>query len=188
MACALSHIVRQAGCNRWSNYRLLGACSQLSDQERDAKRVSFFPSISQTLLHILLVDQYYVDHLLGGVRGNSVFTDAPKSMPFATLAELQFEQDLKLMAFCESCDEAALDKIVELKRGEGRIQVETVGNLLPHLYNHSVHHRGQVHAMLAGTHVAPPQLDEFFTDGDLCFRQDDLSEMLTTPYHGYADH
>ena len=38
--------------------------------------------------------------------------------------------------------------------------------LLPHLFQHQIHHRGQAHAMLAGTGVAPPQLDEFFLDWD----------------------
>ena len=37
---------------------------------------------------------------------------------------------------------------------------------LAHLFNHQTHHRGQVHAMLAGTGVPPPQLDEFFLDWD----------------------
>ncbi len=35
--------------------------------------------------------------------------------------------------------------------------------LLLHLFQHQVHHRGQAHAMLSGTSVRPPQLDEFFS-------------------------
>jgi uncharacterized damage-inducible protein DinB len=31
--------------NRWSNYRLLGACARLTDAERAAPRAGFFPSI-----------------------------------------------------------------------------------------------------------------------------------------------
>ena len=37
--------------------------------------------------------------------------------------------------------------------------------LLAHLFEHQAHHRGQAHAMLSGTAVAPPQLDEFFCSG-----------------------
>jgi hypothetical protein len=33
--------------------------------------------------------------------------------------------------------------------------------VLAHLFMHQTHHRGQVHAMLSGTSVKPPQLDEF---------------------------
>jgi uncharacterized damage-inducible protein DinB len=38
---------------------------------------------------------------------------------------------------------------------------------------HQIHHRGQAHAMLAGTSVAPPQLDEFFLDYDASRREND---------------
>jgi uncharacterized damage-inducible protein DinB len=35
--------------------------------------------------------------------------------------------------------------------------------LLLHLFLHQIHHRGQAHAMLSGTDVKPPQLDEFYS-------------------------
>ncbi|MCA9649682.1 MAG: hypothetical protein H6712_27885 [Myxococcales bacterium] len=31
-----------------------------------------------------------------------------------------------------------------------------------HLLQHQIHHRGRVHAMLAGSSARPPQLDELF--------------------------
>jgi uncharacterized damage-inducible protein DinB len=31
--------------------------------------------------------------------------------------------------------------------------------VLAHFFNHQTHHRGQAHAMLASTRVAPPALD-----------------------------
>jgi uncharacterized damage-inducible protein DinB len=37
---------------------------------------------------------------------------------------------------------------------------------LAHVFEHQIHHRGQAHAMLAGTSIAPPQLDEFFCEQD----------------------
>jgi len=42
---------------------------------------------------------------------------------------------------------------------------------------HQIHHRGQVHAMLAGTRVAPPQLDEFFLREELPLRAHELDEL-----------
>jgi uncharacterized damage-inducible protein DinB len=47
----------------------------------------------------------------------------------------------------------------------GRIQIERTADVLDHLFQHQTHHRGQVHAMLAGTSIAPPQLDEFIMGG-----------------------
>ena len=43
---------------------------------------------------------------------------------------------------------------------------ERTDAILAHLFQHQIHHRGQAHAMLAGTAVPPPQLDEFFLDYD----------------------
>ena len=46
---------------------------------------------------------------------------------------------------------------------------ESLSNLLLHVFTHGQHHRGLIHAMLSGTSIAPPQIDEFIlvTDADL---------------------
>ena len=49
--------------------------------------------------------------------------------------------------------------------------------ILAHLFQHDIHHRGQVHAMLAGTSVKPPQLDEFYCANEAALRAKDLSEI-----------
>jgi uncharacterized damage-inducible protein DinB len=49
--------------------------------------------------------------------------------------------------------------------------------VLGHLFQHQTHHRGQVHAMLAGTSVKPPQLDEFIVADDGRFRGDELAAL-----------
>ena len=46
-----------------------------------------------------------------------------------------------------------------------------------HLMLHDQHHRGQVHAMLSGTSVKPPQLDEFFMADDAGARVADLAKL-----------
>ncbi|WP_446720573.1 DinB family protein [Mesorhizobium sp. L-2-11] len=54
---------------------------------------------------------------------------------------------------------------------------ERIGDLLAHLFIHDIHHRGQVHAMLSGTSVKPPQLDEFFLDYDLKLREAEVERL-----------
>ena len=49
-----------------------------------------------------------------------------------------------------------------------------------HLFTHQIHHRGQVHDMLAATSVAPPQLDQFFLSSDLPLRAAEL-KVLNLP-------
>jgi uncharacterized damage-inducible protein DinB len=96
--------------------------------------------------------------------------------PWASFAELdaaQRESDRELVAFCEGLSEADLARIVPCERPTTTYE-ETIGDLLSHLFVHQIHHRGQVHAMLAGTEVKPPQLDEYFLAQDAPLRTDDL--------------
>jgi uncharacterized damage-inducible protein DinB len=67
---------------------------------------------------------------------------------------------------------------IERRVGAGQRSLrERAGDILLHLFEHQIHHRGQVHAMLAGTRVAPPQLDEFFLREELPLRRRDLEAL-----------
>jgi uncharacterized damage-inducible protein DinB len=57
------------------------------------------------------------------------------------------------------------------------VQRERVVHVLAHLHMHQIHHRGQVHAMLAGTAVKPPQLDEFLMPSEGELRQLDMAAL-----------
>ena len=163
--------------NAWANHRLLAACTRLTQAEFDARRTSFFPSIGATLNHILIVDWFYVDSLEGGRLGPKAWADP---MPCATVGAVQREQaavDRRLIAVCEALSEAALNGEVHVERGDAGVQVERRDRLLLHLFQHQIHHRGQAHAMLAGTSVAPPQLDEFFAAGEAPLRAAELSAL-----------
>jgi uncharacterized damage-inducible protein DinB len=159
--------------NAWANHRLLGACAQLSPDELHAVRTSFFPTIIKTLNHIVTVDWYYVDALAREGRGLSAFE--PEE-PFADLAPLRHAQravDRRLIALAGSLDPEAE---VHIQRRD-HVQIERAVDVLLHLFEHQLHHRGQVHAMLSGTRVAPPQLDEFFLREELPLRAAELDEL-----------
>jgi uncharacterized damage-inducible protein DinB len=166
------HFLTMAWNNAWANQRLLNACLQLSDAEFEAPRVSFFPSLKHTLNHNLTVDWYYVDAMqawrAGQVQGDNVLSFFTPEQPFEScldLAKAQREVDLRFVKFCESLRDDELEQGVKIQRRSGVLQ-ETVTRLLAHVFEHQIHHRGQAHAMLAGTSIAPPQLDEFFCEQD----------------------
>jgi uncharacterized damage-inducible protein DinB len=62
--------------------------------------------------------------------------------------------------------ETDLERRVAYDRGADGVWNERIDLVLLHLFQHQVHHRGQAHAMLSGTSVRPPQLDEFFIEYD----------------------
>lgn len=165
--------------NLWANHRLLSACAGLSQEEFIAPRTGFFPSLRATLNHILIIDHFYVDAMEGGRLGPAAWADPE---PFATLPALKAAQeamDRRLIAVVEAAAATGLDHVVEVHR-RSHIQRERLDRLLLHLFQHQVHHRGQAHAMLSGTPVAPPQLDEFFSAGEADLRAGEFAALGLT--------
>src|SRR5262245_3288636 len=162
--------------NAWANHRLLAACARLTRDEFEATRTSFFPSIKATLNHILIIDWFYVDALEGGWLGPKAWAN---QLPCATVADLQREQtavDQRLIKVCEALTEESLSVVVRVNR-DTRVQTERRDRLLLHLFQHQIHHRGQAHAMLSGTRVRPPQLDEFYSVGEAPLRAAEFAAL-----------
>lgn len=167
---------KHARNNRLANLRLHRACLQLSQEAFVARRVSFFPTIKVTLNHIYTVDPFYIDALQGGTLGYAAFAEEE---PFASMAALhgaQAELDEVLIAFVDGLDEDSLAAPAKIHRG-ARIQLDRCDDILSHLFQHQTHHRGQVHAMLSGTAVKPPQLDEFIVGDDAQARKDEMDAL-----------
>jgi uncharacterized damage-inducible protein DinB len=167
----------QVHANRLANHRLHGAVRALSDADYRAPRTSFFPSLAATLEHILAVDLYYIAALEGDAAMERSWREAPKGVSLDLLADAQARTDQRFIDHVDGLSPAALDAIVDLDRGGGRIQRERRGHVIAHLLQHQVHHRGQAHAMLAGTAVAPPQLDEFLMPSEAHLRADDVRAL-----------
>ena len=184
MSSALTHhFATMAYNNAWANHRLLKACGELSQADFEARRTSFFPSIKATLNHNLTVDWYYIDALERALRHQEPNREPDRFFepeePFETcaaLASAQRDADRRLVNACTTLTEGELNLPIAVMRRAG-IQTESATRLLAHLFQHQIHHRGQAHAMLAGTPVKPPQLDEFFCANEAHLRARELAEL-----------
>lgn len=167
----------QARANRLANHRLHAAMQALSTEDLHAPRTSFFPTLMATLNHLLDVDVYYLGCLRreDGVRAR-VLARVPHEL-LAPLAAEQVATDGALIAFCDGLTPASVQDEVAMDRGDQGVQRDLAGHVLQHLFMHQTHHRGQVHAMLAGTSVAPPQLDEFLMPSDSPLRVADMRAL-----------
>jgi uncharacterized damage-inducible protein DinB len=166
----------QARANRLANRRLMAAVATLSDADFHAARTSFFPSLALTLNHILNVDHYYLAALHGDAAMRSIWANYAAAKTAAELGERQDESDVRLVEFCARLQPGDENRIVAFDRGAGIAAGprEPVWRVLAHLFMHQTHHRGQAHAMLAGTAVKPPQLDDFILLGDAVHRGGDM--------------
>jgi uncharacterized damage-inducible protein DinB len=160
----------QAHANALANQRLGRALQVLDADAWQSPRTSFFPSLAQTLNHILAVDGYYIGALHGEGGLREAYAAFQPCVDAAEWRQRQRGSDLRLVALCERID---ADAWVEMPRAD-HVQRDRAGHVLAHLFNHQTHHRGQVHAMLAGTAVAPPQLDEFMMPSEAHLRAADM--------------
>jgi uncharacterized damage-inducible protein DinB len=174
----LTHILRiQAHANRLANHRLHAAMSALPPADLHAPRTAFFPTLMATLNHILGVDRYYVACLEGTPGADTLWATFLPSGALPDLAARQAAVDQRLIALCLAMDDSGPDRTVEMPRGEGRVQRDAAAHVLQHLFMHQTHHRGQVHAMLSGTSVQPPQLDEFLMPSEPHLRGAEMASL-----------
>lgn len=175
----LPFLRNQVRANRLANHRLHAAMAPLSREEFHAPRTSFFPSLAETLNHILAVDLYYLAALHGEADMERQWSAFVPCGTVAELAQAQARADARFIALLDALSPPQLDEVIALDRGD-HIQHERRGHVIAHLINHQVHHRGQAHAMLAGTAISPPQLDEFLMPSEAHLRVAEMAALAWT--------
>jgi uncharacterized damage-inducible protein DinB len=110
-----------------------------------------------------------------GTLGPAAFADPEPCRTVAALREARAEVDRRLLAAVRGLGEAGLGRVVSVHRGT-RVQRERMDRL----FQHQNRHRGQEHAMLSGTPVPPPQLDEFFSAAEAPLRAEELAALGRT--------
>jgi len=176
----------QAHANRLANRRLQAALANLSTSELHSKRTSFFPTLIGTLNHLLAVDRYYIAALHGEPEMVESYKRFAPHDELASYAAAQDASDNKLVAFCDKLDDAGANAVVHMLHGPDPTTNDLACLVLQHLFMHQTHHRGQVHSMLSGTHVKPPQLDEFILRVDEPFRVMEMSALGWTEREIYG--
>jgi uncharacterized damage-inducible protein DinB len=165
-------IFRQLARNaRLANARLDRACQTLQPGEWEAERISFFPSLKATMMHLIDADRYYIDTFRGDWPGPK-----ERSGPLdntITFSHEREEIDKWIVAFCESLTITDLSRRMQIHWPEKTL-TEALADTLLHVFTHVQHHRGQIHSMLSSTSVRPPQIDEFILTSDVESRTEDL--------------
>jgi len=152
------HFRTFARYNAWANDRLYAACARLPDAEFRAPRQAFFGSIMGTLNHILVGDRAWLSRL-EGVPSGITRLDQTLFENLAELTQARAAEDERIRAMVDGLDAEALGRDVVYRTMAGVENRTPLVWVLSHLFNHQTHHRGQAHALLSQTTVAPPSLD-----------------------------
>ena len=151
--------------DRWQNQSIIAAAETLTDEGRWRDRGAFFGSIAATLNHILWDHRVWLARLTGDeataseIGARHPYTDAPRD--WSNYKRERTATDAEIEAWADGLTDAAVARSVPWMRGDTPMETP-FGFLLVHMFNHSTHHRGQVHAMLTAAGARPDDTDLFF--------------------------
>ncbi len=143
--------------NRWANAQVLGAAARLAPEEFTRDLRSSFPSVRDTLAHILSAEWVWLERW----GGNSP-TAMPDLGPLENVAAFLVrwrEVEAGQRAFLERVGPADLARVVGYTNFRGEAWRYPLGQMLRHLVNHSTYHRGQVATLLRQLGAAPNPTD-----------------------------
>jgi len=141
----------------WATARMFSAAEALTREQVEAFVVSSFPSIRDTLAHIVGSEWIWLQRWLG---------DSPTSRPAwdgsAALAELKGRLaavEAERASFLAGLTDVDLERVVTYHGLDGQSFSHPLGDLMRHVVNHSTYHRGQLATLLRQLGQTPPSTD-----------------------------
>ncbi|MBX7150096.1 DinB family protein [bacterium] len=130
----------------WANTRIFDAVSKLTPDEFTSDLKSSFPSVRDTLLHLISAEWVWLTRWKG-----SSPSGAPKEWDTSSCTALRaiwsgVDKDVRTMV--NALDEAELRRVLTYKNTAGKEFSNPIEQMLRHMINHSTYHRGQVTTML----------------------------------------
>ena len=142
--------------NSWANARALGAVEPLTSEEflRDLK--NSFPSVRDTLVHILSAEWIWLRRWHGESQPVVLaVTDFPT---VASLKDRFAAIERERRTFLESLSEEGLAKPFPYRDLAGNAHTLPLVHSLQHVVNHASYHRGQVTTMLRQLGAKPGKI------------------------------
>lgn len=141
----------------WANERIFTAVEALPDEERRRDMGNSFPSILDTLEHVVGAEWIWLQRWQGtNPTGPPDWYGGPELGALRdVLREIESERATYLAGLTD--DDLGATLHYRLMNGEER--QGPLGFLLAHVVNHSTHHRGQVVTMMRQLGHTPPMTD-----------------------------
>ena len=143
--------------NSWANRRALDACAALTSEEFTRDLGSSYPSVRDTLAHIMGGESFWLERW----RGRSP-SAVPRPEPFPDLASLRArweEIEREVQQFVTTRTAEDLARVQHYRTTEGNPNAQPLWQMLQHVANHGSYHRGQIATMLRQLGAAPAATD-----------------------------
>lgn len=144
------YVRSMAAYNTEMNRRLYEAAFRLPDEVRRADAGAFWGSIHATLSHLAWADAMWMSRFDGWAKPRVVLKHSGRFVEdFDALWRARQECDAGIEAWIAILDAAWLDGTLTWFSGAAQREITARRDgLLVHMFNHQIHHRGQVHALL----------------------------------------
>jgi len=148
----------------WANGKILAVVSQLTDEEFVRTVAGSYGSVRNTMVHMMSAEWGWFDRC-GGAPKRGPALKADDYPTAASLVERWQAVEGYARTFLSGLHDSDLDRAIEFSFG-GPAQSQVLGDLLQHVFVHSVHHRGQVSVLLRTLGRAPGNVDLLFYNAE----------------------
>jgi len=128
--------------NAWANHRTMGACDSVNAEAFTKHLTGSFPSVRDTLVHIMAVERIWLDRWLGTWDGSFLRADSFPDVAAVRGKWARIEDDL--LHYVNGLKDDDVNRIVLHKNSQGAEFRMPLWQLLQHLVNHGTYHRGQI--------------------------------------------
>ena len=150
--------------NYWGNHRALDACAVLTPDQFTRDLGNSFPSVRDTLAHILGAEWIWHERWRG--RSPTTLLTAAEFPDLASIRARWSAVESDVRTLVEGLDEARLARVHEYRLVSGLASAQPLWQLIQHLVNHGSYHRGQITMMLRilGTKPVGTDLITFYRE------------------------
>jgi uncharacterized damage-inducible protein DinB len=156
----LDHLRMLARFNKAMNEKVYGAAQRLPEETIVADKGAFFGSIMGTLNHLLVADISWLKrfrehpaHFPALEPLDSIawpeWYDAAMAPTIKELDEKRQQLDDMIVAWTDELKKADIEHSLAYRNMQGKQFCKPFGHLALHLFNHQIHHRGQVTTLLS---------------------------------------
>ena len=163
------YVQTMARYNRWQNTQLTPVLEAMTQKDLTEDRGAFFGSILATANHLLWGDTLWMSRFDPSVDPPAVQTSQHAELhpTIGSWAADRFRMDGKIRFWADGL--RALDLKGDIAWYSGTLdQTLTLplAESIVHFFNHQIHHRGQIHAMLTAAGQTAPVTDMVFMPKD----------------------
>ena len=143
--------------HRWAGQRMLDSVASLSDEQRLRPAVSSFPSVIQTVAHIVGADWVWLKRW----QGNSPDTlpSGWEDLSLEQLRDVWTEVLDQQQNFIATLSEQRLRSVLVYTNFAGEEVRGELGGFMRHVVNHATYHRGQVTTLIRQVGGTPLSTD-----------------------------